>query len=269
MYVLTVECQESEAEILSAELWECGPAGILEESAAFGRIRLRAWFETSEGLLARFSQFKPVLEAEVERDWEVESRQAWQPFCVGEKLYLAPEWDESAAPAGRQRLTVHPGLAPGTGAHPSTQLALMALEEYVQPGESVLDVGAGSGILAEAALLLGAGRAIGCDIDGDAVAIARRNLIAGGVAPRLFTGSLRSVRDGAVDLLVANINAETHTMLAGEYARAARRAAILSGFERRSEERVTRALASKGFGVAGRQEIEGWVCLYVCKEDDF
>lgn len=269
MYVLTIECREAEAEILSAELWECGATGILEETAASGRIRLRAWFDDAAGLIERFSHLAPAIEEEVERDWEMESRQAWQPFCVGKKLYLAPEWDESPAPAGRRRLTVHPGLALGTGAHPATQLALMALEEFIQPGESVLDVGTGSGILAEAALLLGAGCAIGCDIDGDAVSIAHRNLIAGGLAPRLFTGSLRSVRDGAVDLLVANINAETHAMLAGEYARVSRRAAIVSGYEVRDEPRVTRAMAAKGFGVAGRQEMEGWVCLYVCKDDEF
>lgn len=269
MYVLTIECRESEVEILSAELWDSGATGIMEESGATERVRLRAWFEVVDGLVERFCAYAPVLAEEEERDWEAESRQAWQPFCVGEKLYLAPEWDESRAPDGRRRLTVHPGLALGTGAHPATRLALVAMEEFLQPGESVLDVGTGSGILAEAAMLLGAGRAVGCDIDGDAVAIAHRNLTADGVAPRVFTGSLRSVKDGAVDLLVANINGETHAMLAGEYARVARRAAIVSGYESRDEGRVTSAMAAKGFGVAGRQEMEGWVCLYLCKEESF
>ena len=129
MYVLTLDCPEAEAEILSAELWEHGASGILEESPVPSRCRLKAWFADPDGLLDRFKPFNPTLAVEVPRDWEAEVRQAWQPFCVGQHLYLAPEWDESPAPAGRRRLTVHPGLALGTGAHPATQLALLALEE--------------------------------------------------------------------------------------------------------------------------------------------
>jgi ribosomal protein L11 methyltransferase len=264
MYVLTLECREAEAEIVSAELWDCGATGILEESATAERCRLRAWFAGADGLIEKFAAFSPMLAEEADRDWEAESRQAWQPFCVGRTLYLAPEWDESPAPKGRYRLTVHPGLALGTGAHAATQLALMALEDHMRMGESVLDVGTGSGILAEAAMLLGAGKAVGCDIDGDAVAIARRNLTTDGVSPRVFTGSLRSVKDAAVDLLVANINAETHAMLAAEYARVARRAVIVSGYELRDEERVVRAMTAQGLRAAGRAEADGWVCLLFC-----
>ncbi len=209
----------------------------------------------------------PNLAVEVPRDWEAESRQAWQPFLVGKSLYLAPEWDEARPPAGRRRLTVHPGQALGTGAHPATQLALLALEAHMRAGESVIDVGTGSGILAAAAGLLGAGLAIGCDIDGEAVAIAQRNLMADGVPPRLFTGSLRSVRDGSFDLLVANINAETHALLAAEYARVVRRAVIVSGYQTRDEERVVRTLTARGFKPGGRHEIEDWICLFLCKED--
>ena len=267
MYVLTLDCLETDAEIISADLWESGASGILEESPLPDRCRLRAWFADPDGLLDRYQKFSPTLAVEVPRDWEAESRQAWQPFCVGESLYLAPEWDEARPPAGRRRLTVHPGLALGTGAHPATQLALLALEAHVRPGERVIDVGTGSGILAAAAQLLGARLAIGCDIDGDAVAIAQRNLMADGVPPKLFTGSLRSVGDASFDVLVANINAETHALLAGEYARVVRRAAIVSGYQARDEERVVRALTARGFSLASRHEIEDWICLVLSKEE--
>ncbi len=267
MYVLTLDCPESDAEIISADLWESGASGILEESPLPDRCRLRAWFADPDGLLDRFQKFNPSLAVEVPRDWEAESRQAWQPFCVGESLYLAPEWDEARPPVGRRRLTVHPGLALGTGAHPATQLALLAVEAHVRAGESVIDVGTGSGILAAAAHLLGAGLAVGCDIDGEAVVIARRNLIADGVPPRLFTGSLRSVGDGSFDVLVANINAETHALLAGEYARVVRRAVIVSGYQARDEERVVRVLTARGLKPDGRHVIGDWICLVLRKDE--
>lgn len=267
MYVLTLDCPESEAEILSADLWEHGASGILEEAPAPSRCRLKAWFADPDGLLDRFKEYNPALAVEVPKDWEAEVRQAWQPFCIGERLYLAPEWDESSAPEGRRRLTVHPGLALGTGAHPATQLALLAMEEHGVDGARVIDVGTGSGILAAAANLLGAQLVAGCDIDGDAVGIAQRNLLADGVPPRVFTGSLRSVANDAFDILVANINAETHVMLAAEYARVTRKAAIVSGFQSRDEDRVLRATAAHGFRPAGRHDIEDWICLVLCKEE--
>jgi ribosomal protein L11 methyltransferase len=267
MYVLTLDCPEAEAEILSADLWEHGATGILEESPVPSKCRLRAWFADPDGLLDRFKPFNPTLAVEIPRDWEAEVRQAWQPFCVGQYLYLAPEWDESPAPDGRRRLTVHPGLALGTGAHPATQLALLAVEEHGVDGARVIDVGTGSGILAAAAGLLGASLSVGCDIDADSVGIAHRNLLADCLPPRVFTGSLRSVATGAFDILVANINAETHAMLAADYARVARRAAIVSGYQSRDEERVLRAMTAQGFQPASRHEIEDWVCLVLCKEE--
>ena len=267
MYVLTLDCSEAEAEILSADLWEHGATGILEESPMASRCRLRAWFADPDGLLDRFKPFNPTLAVEIPRDWEAEVRQAWQPFCVGQHLYLAPEWDESPAPSGRRRLTVHPGLALGTGAHPATQLALLAMEQLDVDGARVIDVGTGSGILAAAAGLLGASLSVGCDIDADSVAIAHRNLLADCLPPRVFIGSLRSVADDAFDVLVANINAETHAMLAAEYRRVVRRSAVVSGFQSRDQERVLRAMAAQGFKAAGRHEIEDWICLVLCKEE--
>lgn len=267
MYVLTLDCLEAEAEILSAELWEHGASGILEESPVPSRCRLKAWFADPDGLLDRFKPFNPTLAVEIPRDWEAEVRQAWQPFCIGQHLYLAPEWDESPAPSGRRRLTVHPGLALGTGAHPATQLALLAMEEHGVEDARIIDVGTGSGILAAAAGLLGASLAVGCDIDADSAAIAHRNLLADCLPPRVFTGSLRSVATGAFDVLVANINAETHAMLAADYARVARRTAIVSGYQSRDEQRVLRAMESQGFHPTARHEIEDWICLVLCKEE--
>lgn len=266
MHSLLFECAESESEFLSAELWERGAVGIQEDPLPGGRCRLRAWFEHVDGLQAAFGRYRPEFFQEPERDWEEHARQAWQPFTVGRRFYLAPEWDESPTPAGRIRLTVHPGLALGTGAHAATQVCLEALETHLRRGEMALDLGAGSGILTAAALLLGAGFAVGCDIDGEAPPIARRNLQADGLPARFFTGSTRALRDASVDVLVANINAATHRTSAGEYVRVARRLLLLGGFPERHAESVREALAAFGFSVEDRLQIGEWVCLALTRE---
>lgn len=266
MVSLTVECEEAESEFLSAEMWEQGALGIQEDPLPNGRCRLRAWFDHADGLSTSWARFQPTIETEPALDWEELTRQAWQPFPVGERLYLAPEWDESSTPAGRIRLTVHPGQAYGTGTHASTHVALEALEKHLLVGESVVDVGTGSGILMSAALALGAGVAVGCDIDAEAVPIARRNLLADGLTAPVFTGSTRSLRDASFDVLVANINAASHRAAAGEFARLCRRLLILSGFSPRHAESVRAAMAAYSFSVLDTLTRDDWVCLILSRD---
>lgn len=232
------------------------------------RCQLRAWFEDPSGLLQRFETFGPRLESEADVDWEAESRQAWQPFAVGRRFYLAPEWDESATPAGRVRLTIHPGQALGTGAHPATQLCLESMETHLQSRDVVLDVGAGSGILMSAAHHLGARHVMGCDIDFDSISIARCNLLSDALPPHVFAGSTRAVRSQSVDLLMANINAVTHQTLAGEYARIARRCLILSGFPDRHSAKVSAALEKFGFTPVQTVTRNEWVALVLCNDEN-
>ena len=261
MYSLFVECADSEVEMLSAELWEEGATGIQEDSLPAARCLLRAWFEDPAGLIQRFGQYGPRVEADPDIDWETASRQAWQPFSLGRRLYLAPEWDESPTPRGRIRLTIHPGEALGTGAHPATQLCLEALEANLRPGESVLDVGTGSGILTAAACHLGARHAFGCDMDLHSVYIAHRNLLADGLTSHLFAGSTRAIRTQSVEVVAANINAFTHQTLAAEYFRISRRLLILSGFPDRNSAKVSQAMAPFGYRVLGTLTREEWICL--------
>jgi ribosomal protein L11 methyltransferase len=267
MIALTLECAGEEAELVAAELWERGAAGIQEEELPGGRTRLRAWFDAGEGLREQFAAYAPEIAEEEERDWEAESRRAWAPFAVGERWWLAPEWDETPAPEGRLRLTVHPGMALGTGAHPATQLCLRALEREVAPGDRVLDVGTGSGILVSAAARLGAGVRLGCDIDPAAASAAAANLARDHLAGHVFAGSMRAVADGAADVVAANLNAVTHEALAGEYARVARRRVILSGYPARHAARVEAAMAARGWRMAERLEQEDWVCHIFSRAD--
>ena len=133
----------------------------------------------------------------------------------------------SLTPAGRLRLAIYPGMACGTGRHPATQLALEAIEQYVRPGDSVVDVGTGSGILAAAAALVGAACVVGCDVDPDAIRIARER-----VSIPMFVGSAGAIRSALADVVIANIDAATIEELAPEFARIRKPESmlILTGF---------------------------------------
>lgn len=225
MFSMWLRAQEGERDLLIANLWDSGATGITEEEGA-----LRAFFgpESDREVLAReFREFRPEIQDEDDYDWVGHARAQWRSFPVGERFFLVPDWLDDPAPEGRLRLGMHPGLACGTGTHPATQLCLIAMERHVQPGQTVLDIGTGAGILADAARLLGASIVFGCDIEHEATVVARGNLEAG---VHLFTGSARSVRSGAVDWAVCNLNAATLATLKSELPRVAR-GLILSGFQ--------------------------------------
>ena len=168
MFSFEIECDPDDRDLLIAELWEQGSAGIVELNAR----SVWAFFEDNadrKGLLKLFPG-APVREEEP-RDWVQSARDLLQPMQVGARFFLVPEWRDDPTPAGRFRIAVNPGMAFGTGVHETTRLCLETLEDYLKPGMSVLDVGTGSGILARAAKLLGAGRVTACDIDPVAVEI--------------------------------------------------------------------------------------------------
>jgi ribosomal protein L11 methyltransferase len=192
-----------------ADLYEAGTAGVIEHDDA-----LQAFFEHRE--IA--AQFGDPIECP-DTDWVQHTHEAWPPLLVGEKFFVVAPWRDDATPAGRLRLELNPGQQCGTGQHPCTQLCLEAMERIVKPGDSVLDVGSGSGILSIAAKLLGAGRVVACDIDPDAAR-----------PVPFFVGSADAVRSNAFDVVVANINESVIEDLREEFTRVARKQ-ILSGFQ--------------------------------------
>jgi len=235
MFSLEIGCLPERLDLLIADLWEQGCAGISELDAG----HVRAFFEDAadrQSLCARYPG--AVMRREEERDWVQSARDLLQPMSVGARFFLVPEWRDDPTPPGRFRITVNPGLAFGTGVHETTQLALEGLEEYVRPAMTVLDVGTGSGILSEAAALLGAARVIACDIDREAVAIARRRV------PLIFVGSVEAVRSAAADLVVANISPEAIVTLAHELVRVLQPGGLLlaGGFETHEVEMIRAVL---------------------------
>lgn len=255
MVSLLILCAPQAKDRILAELWERGTLGVVEEDAPGGGCRLRAWFDEVFDARAWNGEWC----AEQDRDWVAVSRQGWEPLEVGRRFFLVPAWRDDPVPAGRLRLAIDSGTACGTGYHEATQLCLEALERWLRPGDTLLDVGTGSGILAEAALLLGASRAIGCDIDPEAVLYARQRTRA-----HLFAGSLRAVRDAAADTLVANINLVTIAAIAAGIRRALKPGgrAILSGFRAGELAEVDHAISLPRLDLL---ELQGWCCL-VCGE---
>jgi len=195
------------------ELYAADPAGIIEHNGY-----VEAFFETREAA----AQFGEPIECE-DVDWVQQNYDAWPPLPVGEKFFVVAPWRDDPTPPGRLRLEIDPGMQCGTGQHRCTQLCLEAMERMIRPGDSVLDVGTGSGILSIAAKLLGAGRVIACDIDPDA---APRYAD----APPFFIGSVDAVKSDSFDVVVANINEDVAGSMRADFERVAR-IRILSGFQ--------------------------------------
>jgi len=151
-----------------------------------------------------------------EQDWVRASRDQLAPIRVSPRLWIVPSWHEAPEP-GALNIVLDPGLAFGTGHHPTTRMCLRWLERVVRGGETVLDFGCGSGILAIAAMKLGAARADGVDIDGQALLAARRNAVHNRVQVT-FHNAADALRQPA-RIVVANILARPLVVLAPLLAR--------------------------------------------------
>ena len=202
-----------------------------------------------------------------QEDWQNGWRKYYHPMEIGSRLAVVPSWQQYDT--DRVKLVLDPGLAFGTGGHETTSLCMEALDERVKGGERVLDIGTGSGILAIAALKLGAASAEGVDIDPVAVRTAGENAALNGVQDKLtvLVGDLSDKASGTYDIITANIVANAILSLApavpGLMAEGA--TFIASGIIDSRKDEVIAGLEKAGLSVVEVKEKRGWECI-VCKK---
>jgi len=192
-------------------------------------------------------------------------RAASRPFPVGRRLWIDPgDPSDSSPPAGRIAIRVPASRAFGTGGHESTRLALLALEDSADPGGTVLDAGTGSGILALAAAALGASRAVGFDIDAEALFVARENLRRHPFGRRvaLLAGPVTCIRKRFATVVANLLPDELLPIRADLAARVAPRGRlVVSGIPAERENEMARRLRGRRLRLVSRRQENGWICL--------
>ena len=229
-----------------------------------GRKQLRVY-------LTGLEQYEPQTVSLREEDWATSWQKYYRPIPVGKRLIIVPDWMRGEpVPEGRTPLYLDPGLTFGTGAHATTQLCLELLEEAVAPGDQVLDLGCGSGILAIAALVLGAARAVGVDIDPKAADAARENAALNGIGPdrlSVCAGDVLSDKKlwarldpGQNRVVLANIVADVIIPLSGAAGNLLAPGGVFlcSGVIDGRQDEVRAALELSGFAVTKHLEKSGW-----------
>ena len=230
--------------------------------------------------LTGLEQYEPQTVSLREEDWATSWQKYYRPIPVGKQVYIVPDWMRGEpVPDGRTPLYLDPGLTFGTGSHPTTQLCLELLEEALRPGDRVLDLGCGSGILAIAALVLGASQAVGVDIDPKAADAALENGLLNGVgsdrlsvyagdvltdkklAARLWPGQNRVVLANIVADVIIPLSAKAGEFMAGDGV------FLTSGIIDGRQDEVAAALEANGFAVTRHLERGGWHALEARRSD--
>jgi ribosomal protein L11 methyltransferase len=196
-----------------------------------------------------------------EQDWVRVTQSQFAPIAIGRRVCIVPSWHEVPDDGRDIVIRLDPGLAFGTGSHPTTRLCMQWLEDHVRPESTVLDYGCGSGILAIGARLLGAGRTVGVDIDPAAVEAASANALKNGCACEFRLAE--DTDTFTADIVIANILSNPLVVLAPMLARRVNPGGriALSGVLERQAVEVARAYAPwVSLSVWGADE--GWVCLH-------
>ena len=263
-------------ELLAEKHGKCRVTFYLEESesgfSTLAQVRIAL-----SALKKQHPEYAPLLltmENVEDADWENNWKQFYKPMEIGERLLVIPEW-EQAGTSGRVELRLNPGLTFGTGSHATTRLCLTALEEAVHGGETVLDLGCGSGILSIAALRLGAVSAKAVDIDEKCLTVAYENAALNGIGKNRYTvlvgdvlsdGALREKLGGGYDVVVANIVADVIMGLAPMVRQFLKPGGLFlcSGIIDTRAEEVAESLRQNGWEIEKTRSGEGWFS-YACR----
>jgi ribosomal protein L11 methyltransferase len=267
---LTLEVDAAAADVLGEALLARGAQSVTVDDPQAERCSLSALLALDADPRAvlreaarecGFAEPPPCTVARVEdEDWVRRTQSQFAPFAVGDRLWVGASWHEPPAGTGAAIVRIDPGLAFGTGSHPSTRLALEHLALGLRGGERVLDYGCGSGILAVSAAKLGASEVDAVDIDPQSVATTAANAALNAVEVRAALPDALEPR--AYDLVVANILAQPLILLAPLLgARAAPGGRIvLSGILETQAWEVAAAYAPR-FAIRTERTLEGWALL--------
>lgn len=235
-----------------------------EAEATIQRLREALWH-----LNVIYPMPEPTVRRLAQADWAEAWKQHYTRTKPGQRLVVVPAWEEEPVAPDELPIRMDPGMAFGTGTHPSTQLCLVLMEQQLRPGDHVFDVGTGSGILSVAAVRLGAGRVVASDTDPVAVRATEENAALNGVqeAIEVRRGSVDAF-EGPFDLIVINILAEIITMLLPD---ALPRLApdgrlILAGIIVEREHLILESLQTLGLTVLARLTQSDWVGLAVGRQ---
>ena len=217
----------------------------------------------------------PVESVLAEQQWEQSGQENYPPQEIGNSLVVLPVWLADSYETNRKKIILDPGIAFGTGYHPTTQMVVEEMEDRLFPGCTCLDLGSGSGILSIAALLLGADRAVACDIDEKCMDVAYENAALNGIGKDRYTvlvgnvlsdGALRAQLGGGYDVVVANIVADVIIGLAPMVRQFLKPGGLFlcSGIIDTRADEVAEALRQNGWTIEATRSGEGWFS-YACR----
>lgn len=254
----------ADVELAADALWQGRPTAVHEEPVG-DRVRLTA-DPSDAGTLVGLGDRWPIEVLDLDGDEHLDTWRAWaRPVRAGRRIVVRPTWS-LAATAERDDVivSVDPGRAFGSGSHPSTRLVLGVLEDRLRPGDEVLDVGTGSGVLAIAACLLGATAAIGIDVDPAAVEVTLANARTNGV-DGMVSASTRPLDEvaGEFDVVVANIGARVLMEMASSLVERTRPTGwlALAGLLADQVDDVVARFATDGAVPVDRRDEEGWAAV--------
>lgn len=275
---LTIDLPEAEAELVQDLLHEAGALGLEVrdreappmpgvrgpapgEAIVIGFFDDMALLESARAQVAESHPSARIQVAEVpQQDWSESWKALIKSVQVG-RLWVGPPWEAPNAPKDKVRLVIEPKMAFGTGDHPTTSLCLEAVDAYLaaHPGATVLDVGTGTGVLAIAALKLGAKRAVGVDNDPMSVELARENAAVNQTPQAELSGKTLDQIPGTFDLVLANILANTLVDLAPLIVPKVGDRLVLAGVLAHQRDEVEAAYVRQGLMPAGGGRQGDWV----------
>ena len=246
-------------QFLISSLFSSGCIGtyVLKEGK---EVEFKAYFKEDFDLPQELKLFLVKEGTLKEKNWNEAWKKYYKPVKVSEKVWVVPSWLKGSfsEPSGSCVIYIYPGRGFGTGTHETTRLSMRLIEEFLEKGDSLLDVGTGSGILSILAKKLGASRVVACDIQEGVEEEVKRNAHLSGVGQIEFVkGSARDVK-GEFDLVVANIEKHLLEPILPDLAEKSKGKLIVSGILKEQKEEFVKKVKELGFRLAKEVEEGNW-----------